>query len=98
MTLRLRVVSADGRRFEHEVAGDSLVLGRSSRADLALADRAMSREHARLHREAEGWLLEDLGSHNGTRVNEVPIQEAHRVHDGDTISLGGSVLVVDIRG
>ena len=47
MTLRLRVVSADGRRFEHEVDGDELVVGRSSRAGLALADRAMSREHAR---------------------------------------------------
>ena len=41
MTLRLRVVSADGRRFEHEVTGDSLVVGRSSRADFALGDGAM---------------------------------------------------------
>jgi pSer/pThr/pTyr-binding forkhead associated (FHA) protein len=98
MSLRLRVVSADGRRFEHEVEGDSLVVGRSSRADLALADRAMSREHARLQHGADGWVIEDLGSHNGTRVNEAPIEGPHRLRDGDTVSLGGSVLVVEVKG
>jgi serine phosphatase RsbU (regulator of sigma subunit) len=98
MTLRLRVVSADGRRFEHEVEGESLVVGRSSRAGLALADRAMSREHARLQHGPEGWVIEDLGSHNGTRVNEAPIEGPHRLRDGDTVSLGGSVLVVEVKG
>lgn len=98
MTLRLRVVSADGRRFEHDVAGDALVIGRSSRADLALADRAMSREHARFRRDEAGWWIEDLGSHNGTRLNEVPLDAARRVYDGDTISAGGSVLVAEIHG
>ncbi len=98
MALRLRVVSADGRRFEHEVEGDSLIVGRSSRAGLALADRAMSREHARLQHGSDGWVIEDLGSHNGTRVNEVPIEGPHRLRDGDTVSLGGSVLVVEVKG
>lgn len=98
MTLRLRVVSADGRRFEHEVEGDSLVVGRSSRADLALADRALSREHARLRREGEAWWLEDLGSHNGTRLNDVPLTRVERLRDGDTVSLGASLLVVELRG
>ncbi len=98
MTLRLRVVSADGRRFEHDVEGDSLVVGRSSRADLALADRAMSREHARIRHDGDGWKLEDLGSHNGTRLNEVPIEGTQRLRDGDTVSVGGSVLVVEIHG
>ena len=98
MALRLRVVSADGRRFDHEVAEGSLVVGRSSRADLSLADRAMSREHARFRREEEGWYVEDLGSHNGTRLNEVPVEGRRRVHDGDTVALGGSVLVVEIPG
>ncbi len=98
MALRLRVVSADGRRFEHEVEGDSLIVGRSSRAGLALADRAMSREHARLQHGPDGWVIEDLGSHNGTRVNEIPIEGPHRLRDGDTVSLGGSVFVVEVKG
>ena len=98
MALRLRVVSADGRRFEHEVAGEVLVIGRSSRADLALADRAMSREHARIQRSGDGWVVQDLGSHNGTRLNEEIVEGAKRLRDGDTISLGGSHLVVDLDG
>lgn len=98
MAFRLRVVSADGRRFEHEVTGEALVIGRSSRADLALADRAMSREHARIQRSDDGWVLQDLGSHNGTRLNEAIVEGAQRLRDGDTISLGGSHLVVDLDG
>ena len=98
MTLRLRVVSADGRRFEHDVDGDEVVVGRSSRAGLALADRAMSREHARIRRDDQGWTVEDLGSHNGTRLNEAPVEGVRRLRDGDTISLGGSVLTLEIHG
>jgi serine phosphatase RsbU (regulator of sigma subunit)/pSer/pThr/pTyr-binding forkhead associated (FHA) protein len=98
MTLRLRVVSAEGRRFEHEVAGETLVVGRSSRADLSLGDRAMSREHARFRHEEGGWFVEDLASHNGTRLNEVPLDGPRRVRDGDAVALGGSVLVVEIQG
>lgn len=98
MSLRLRVVSADGRRFEHEVDGDVLVVGRSSRADLSLADRAMSREHARVRKDDVGWWIEDLGSHNGTRLNEVPVTGPQRLRDGDTVSVGGSVLVAEIHG
>jgi serine phosphatase RsbU (regulator of sigma subunit)/pSer/pThr/pTyr-binding forkhead associated (FHA) protein len=98
MTLRLRIVSADGRRFDHEVDGDEVIVGRSSRAGLPLADRAMSREHARFRRAEEGWLLEDLGSHNGTRLNEVPLEGTRHLRDGDTVSVGGSVIVVEIHG
>ena len=98
MTLRLRVVSADGRRFEHDVEGEEVVIGRSSRAGLALADRAMSREHARIRKDDQGWTVEDLGSHNGTRLNEAPVEGVRRLRDGDTVSLGGSVLTLEIQG
>jgi hypothetical protein len=98
MSLRLRVVATDGRRFEHDLEGDAVVIGRSSRAGLALVDRAMSREHARIYREDDHWKVEDLGSHNGTRLNEIQISVPQTLRDGDTVSLGGSVLVVEIHG
>jgi len=65
----LHVVPAEGEAFEHELDTDSLVIGRSSRCDLAVADRCLSRQHVRLYQSDEGWLVEDLGSRNGTRLN-----------------------------
>ena len=94
--LKLRVDSADGRSGEREVAGDVLVVGRSTRADLVLADPAVSREHARLYREDDAWFLRDLGSHFGTRVNGEPVTAVRRLAQGDSIGIGGFTLVVDL--
>lgn len=96
MTLRLRVDTADGRRVEQEVPGETLVVGRSSRAGLVLPDPAVSREHARLFREDDAWFVQDLGSQFGTRVNGEQITAARRLAHGDSIGLGGSTLVVDL--
>ena len=99
MTLRMRVVSADGRRFEHDVEGDEVIVGRSSRAGLALADRAMSREHARIRQRRTG--LDRRGPRLAQRdaAERSPRRGGPRaLRDGDTISLGGSVLTVEIQG
>ncbi|MCZ7650117.1 MAG: FHA domain-containing protein [Thermoanaerobaculia bacterium] len=52
--VRLHVVPADGHPFEHLFEGDSLVIGRSSSAGLAIADRFLSRQHSRLFRDGGG--------------------------------------------
>jgi hypothetical protein len=59
--LLLRVEPQGGDPFTHEAAGDSLVVGRSSKADLKVQDPFMSRLHARFFREGDRWLVEDLG-------------------------------------
>ena len=96
MTLRLRVETTDGRSFEREVESDALVVGRSSRAGLVLPDPVVSREHARLFREDDAWLVQDLGSHFGTRLNGEKITAARQLAHGDSIGLGGSTLGVDL--
>ena len=99
MTLRLRVVSADGRRFEHDVDG-----GRARRRPL-LPRRTRPRrprDVARARPDPHGRPgldgIEDLGSHNGTRAERGSRRGVRRLRDGDTVSLGGSVLVVEIHG
>ena len=63
---RLRVVPAQGSPFEHRLRGESTVIGRSSTSDLVIADRFLSRQHARLIVEEGHLEIEDLGSRNGT--------------------------------
>ncbi|TNF74849.1 MAG: FHA domain-containing protein [Acidobacteria bacterium] len=91
---RLRIVPAHGDPFEHQLEGESVVIGRSSSADLALADRFLSRRHARLFNEGELWFAEDLGSRNGTLVNGTAIQEPTRLQPGDELRLSGSVISI----
>ena len=49
--------------------GDQFSIGRDASCDLAIADMTVSRRHAQLERTEDGWLLTDLESTNGTRVN-----------------------------
>ncbi len=92
--LKIAVASADGRLVEHDVIGEALVVGRSSRADLTIADRSMSREHARFFRRDGDWFVEDLGSHNGTRVNQEELQGPRRLKNGDSVLAGDCVLMI----
>ena len=73
--LKLHITPAEGDPFEYVVDVDSLVIGRSSRCDLAVADRCLSRQHLRLFQEDGQWMVEDLGSRNGTRINGVLISK-----------------------
>jgi len=69
-------------------AGASFSIGRASGCDLTIADLTVSRVHAKLERTAEGWLLTDLSSTNGTRVNNWRVRGQVRVRAGDLVSFG----------
>ncbi|RCG32229.1 FHA domain-containing protein [Sphaerisporangium album] len=70
------------------------VVGRGSECDLILTDLTVSRVHAELRRESEDWLLVDLGSLNGTRLNGWRLVGPARVRTGDEISFGECAFVV----
>lgn len=65
----------------------TLVLGRESSCDVVVADRQISRYHARLTPTPEGVILEDLGSKNGTHHNGVPLAGPVVLQDGDLMSV-----------
>ncbi len=67
-------------------------LGRGSHADIPLEDSAASREHAEIEVTVDGAVLKDLGSSNGTFVNEVKLAGPRLLHDGDVIRIGRSTL------
>jgi FHA domain/Domain of unknown function (DUF1707) len=65
-----------------------VALGRSRTCDCVLADPSVSRRHAELRREGGRWLLRDLGSRNGTRVNGARLLDEAEVGPGDRVSFG----------
>ena len=64
-----------------------LVLGREATCDVVIADRQVSRFHARLTPTAEGVILEDLGSKNGTRHNGNALSGPVMLQDGDAVQV-----------
>ncbi len=79
-----------GRRFE--IAAESTTLGRDPACRLRLRDDEVSRTHAEIRADGDGWLLLDRQSSNGTQVNGVAIQ-SHRLRHGDRVRLGGTELL-----
>jgi hypothetical protein len=65
-----------------------VTIGRAKDCECVLTDPTVSRHHAELSRDGERWLLRDLGSRNGTRVNGMRVLEATEVHPGDRVALG----------
>ena len=74
-----------------ELAKDRISLGRLPESDVLLSDPGASRRHAEIRHQDGGWMIADLGSTNGTMVNELTIGE-RPLHDGDRITIGRTVL------
>ena len=75
----------------------SVRLGRLPECDIVLEDAGISREHAELARVGDGWEVRDLGSRNGTFVNDEPI-ERRRLAPGDVVRLGPDVTLEILGG
>ena len=74
----------------------SLLLGRDPTCDITIADRQVSRIHARFTVTAEGVLFEDLGSKNGTYHNGTMISGNILLQDGDIIQIALAQKHVEI--
>jgi hypothetical protein len=79
----------DGRRVE--IGETPLVIGRMPECDVALSDPNVSRRHAEVRRQGTGFVVVDLGSTNGTRVNGAQVKE-RLLNNGDEITVGATKL------
>ena len=84
----ITVRDAFGNQREVEISRTPFTLGRQGDNDLVLLDTRVSRRHARIEKDNEGYLLEDAGSRHGTFVNGERVTTPHRLKSGDQISLG----------
>jgi pSer/pThr/pTyr-binding forkhead associated (FHA) protein len=64
------------------VERDRFVIGRGRHCDLVIDSAKVSREHAVIRREVDGWWIEDLGSSNGTWIDRSRV-DRRRIADGD---------------
>jgi phosphoserine phosphatase RsbU/P len=88
----------DGQIKSVPLRGDRFTLGRSSSTELCFPDDAgLSRQHLVLERDGDNWTVQDLGSKNGTLVNNIPLRARLRLNPGDRITAGHLAILFDDR-
>jgi hypothetical protein len=83
----LVVVTETGQQEVNRVDRSSMTLGRGPESDVVLTNPRVSRRHAQLTWDGEHFVIQDLGSKNGTRVNGDLIAAPTPIGDGDTLEL-----------
>jgi hypothetical protein len=78
----------------YSVKGDRVRVGRGLDNDLVLNDASVSRHHVMLTRAVDGWLFEDLGSENGTYLEERYVRSGKVLH-GQTLEVGRTILAFE---
>jgi FHA domain-containing protein len=94
---QLVVVRAPGHEegMIYDIDGD-LVLGRGDRAEIRLEDPFASSRHARIFQQGNAVVIEDLGSTNGTYLNEEVLQTMRPLHPGDRVRIGDSEFTFEV--
>jgi hypothetical protein len=78
------------------IGGRGAVIGRSPDVDIVLASSDVSRRHAEIAPDAAGWVLSDLGSTNGVRLNDRPLGVPTLLNDGDVIEIASAELIFEV--
>jgi len=78
----------------YQLDQEETIVGRDLANDIAISDPEVSRRHARFMRKDENFLIEDLGSTNGTFLNGERISSPQQLRSGDVITLGENVVMV----
>jgi len=93
-TLALKFVEPTDRTGERIDVDVAVTIGRSSDCDLSLSDTYLSSRHARLANDEGDLTIEDLGSTNGTYVNQELVDGRVHLERGDIVQVGGVLFEV----
>lgn len=84
------LVTSDGNRVQ--ITEQPVTIGRHPECDVVLNDHEVSRQHAEARREGGEFVVVDLGSLNGTKVNGTGVKSPRTLADGDTIVIGAHTI------
>jgi predicted component of type VI protein secretion system len=90
---RLKITSGKTSGKTYDVA-KSAIIGRSETADVQISDNHASREHCKVFEQGGAWVVADLNSRNGIKVNDVQTTRKN-LANGDRIVIGETVIVFE---
>jgi pSer/pThr/pTyr-binding forkhead associated (FHA) protein len=95
---RLEILNGGFEGMTYDLSTDEVVIGRNPTTDITLLDEGISREHALIlfDEDGPGYVVEDLQSTNGTKVNGMRVRSASLV-EGDEIQIGQTIFRFVLR-
>lgn len=73
-----------------------MIVGRDEKCDLRIGSELVSRKHCTLKNSPEGIIVTDLGSQNGTHVNDIAIKGPTLLKEGDVLRIGSTLMSVPV--
>ena len=92
--LWLKYKDLTGEEKRVAVDGAIFTIGRHSESSLCIPDSRLSREHLRIERDGEDFVVSDSGSSNGTKLNDKGLSDAAVLRRGDVLNLGGVAITI----
>ena len=91
--MKLFYIEGNKKGASYELSPPGASIGREADNDIILDSEASSRYNSKLEFKDSDWFIRDLGSTNGTKLNDVKISSEVRLHEGDMIKIGKEVLL-----
>src|SRR5918912_3318980 len=99
MPAELLIQTPEGQAKTIPLTGERLAVGRSSASELCFPeDAGLSRQHFAFEVQGDDWTVQDLGSKNGTFVNNIPLKARLILKPGDRITAGHLTVVYSPEG
>lgn len=94
-TVRSPEAAEAGMKKAYRIGEEPTVVGRGKQCDIVISDMFLSVEHFQIWYEDGVWYIGDMGSRNGTLLNDVRLKKVQPLSDGDEISFGGLKVVFE---
>lgn len=98
MVTNLIIEDEEGSTTLVPLENNAITIGREEGNTIQLTEQNVSRHHARLSPTPDGWMIEDVHSYNGIKINGVDIKEPAYVREGDLIQIGDYRLALNDQG
>ncbi len=94
-TIKSKEASESKMKASYRIDKKGAIVGRGKTCDISIQDMYLSVEHFQIWYEDGIWYIGDMGSKNGTFLNEIRVKKVKTLHDGDEIAFGGLRVIFE---